>query len=518
VKGVKKLIFLFFFILFQAGIAQKFEWALRSDSTPVRARSNEGNFFAANGNKIFKFNNKGKYLSELALSKSLYLQCLKITPNNKLVVAGGFIDTITIGNSTFSPKGPSDALIAVFDTDLKLLWMRIIGGKNWDFCTSIAVDKDNGLYFSGSISDSIWIGYNFYRTLPGGSAFLLKTNDQGTIEKVTILDATKKNSQGYFFGNVYVNEHKQIAICGEVDYLDTLLLNDYALPLPVASKYGENYGNYFAYLLDTDGKVFSANAFEKERYTGCYYAGLTNSNFFNVKLSSGWGGYGTVLHVSDLRFNGTCDVKGFFCCDNYMFLLGNYEDRAYFLSSERYWDVKNGDQYDHMIFTISNNNRVALTAFSGQAYDCTLMKGENEDFYLSGIFYKKLKLDNITLLGDSVLNGDKYDYLATPFLAGLTIPANILGNSETPVKSVNFSVFPSPASHELKIRFEDQLTGDIAVVLYDQWGRIAFRSVISDSEGCCDYVIGTRDLPRGIYYLKCYSGNAIYETRKVLLE
>ncbi len=74
---------------------------------------------------------------------------------DKIVVAGSFLDEITIGTFTKKSAGSDDVFIAAFDKDGNAEWLWTAGGIDSDCVNTIAASPDGGWVIGGSFKDSL---------------------------------------------------------------------------------------------------------------------------------------------------------------------------------------------------------------------------------------------------------------------------------------------------------------------------------------------------------------------------
>lgn len=74
---------------------------------------------------------------------------------DKIVVAGSFLDEITIGTFTKKSAGSDDVFIAAFDKDGNAEWLWTAGGIDSDGVNTIAASPDGGWVIGGSFKDSL---------------------------------------------------------------------------------------------------------------------------------------------------------------------------------------------------------------------------------------------------------------------------------------------------------------------------------------------------------------------------
>jgi hypothetical protein len=84
------------------------------------------------------------------------------------------------------------------------------------------------------------------------------------------------------------------------------------------------------------------------------------------------------------------------------------------------------------------------------------------------------------------------------------IPTTVEENIETPVK---VTVYPNPASENIKISFEEPVDGEITLLMISSEGKPVKTDVIEAQT--VEKMLNLQDLPSGIYYLKLTKGKLV---------
>ncbi len=84
------------------------------------------------------------------------------------------------------------------------------------------------------------------------------------------------------------------------------------------------------------------------------------------------------------------------------------------------------------------------------------------------------------------------------------IPTTVEENIETPVK---VTVYPNPASENIKISFEEPIDGEITLLMINSQGKPVKTDVIEIM--AVEKMLNLQDLPSGIYYLKLTKGKLV---------
>ncbi len=193
------LFFLFSFVCVSAS-AQTWEWARKADATS-----------AEEGSKKIRTDSYGNiYMMSVGTGNTTYgsttlppgLFLVKFAPSGLVLWATslpfpftGFMDfnVDEAGNSyflsvyntslsaysfNFTSNGEADVYIFKFDPSGNALWGRSFGGTGQDISGTIAIDRDQNIYFDGSFKTSISFDTDTLSASPAGM-FLVKLNSSG---------------------------------------------------------------------------------------------------------------------------------------------------------------------------------------------------------------------------------------------------------------------------------------------------------------------------------------------------
>ena len=128
--------------------------------------------------------------------------------NGNVYVTGMYFDSVTIGSTTLTSTGSSDAFVAKYDTSGTVQWARSIGGTSSDTGRSIATDSNGNVYVTGYYYGSVTIGSTTLNSLYSYDAFVVKYDTSGTVQWAKSIGGTNSD-YGYGIatdssGNVYV--------------------------------------------------------------------------------------------------------------------------------------------------------------------------------------------------------------------------------------------------------------------------------------------------------------------------
>jgi hypothetical protein len=148
------------------------------------------------------------------------VNCINLDDSGNIYLGGSFHYTVDFdpGPGTFnmSSSGQADLFILKLTPAGDFCWARRIGGTKSEGITSLLVDKDQNIYISGSLGDTLDVDpgpavYNIYPTqnpIYGADVFLLKLNASATFKWAKVVGC-RREDHGIFrsvdgAGNIYV--------------------------------------------------------------------------------------------------------------------------------------------------------------------------------------------------------------------------------------------------------------------------------------------------------------------------
>jgi len=131
---------------------------------------------------------------------------------DKVVVAGAFLDSITLAGQTKKSAGSDDLYIASFDKDGNAEWMWTGGGIDSDGVNAIAAMPDGGWVIGGSFTDAIDISVGSkqvpVKSKGGTDALLIKLAADGNTEWVKTFGGNYNDSVRHIGvdanGNIFI--------------------------------------------------------------------------------------------------------------------------------------------------------------------------------------------------------------------------------------------------------------------------------------------------------------------------
>lgn len=133
---------------------------------------------------VAKFNPQGQCLWALQFAGTNANDAYDVIvrSDGSIVVAGEFVGTNRIGNTTLISHGGYDIFLAAFSSAGDLLWAQAIGGTNDEFALALAPVPGGDALFTGSFNGNISLGAGISFTSSDDDALLIKINSAGTVQ------------------------------------------------------------------------------------------------------------------------------------------------------------------------------------------------------------------------------------------------------------------------------------------------------------------------------------------------
>jgi hypothetical protein len=133
---------------------------------------------------------------------------LAVDPAGNIAIAGAYDKRMTIGDKEVRSSGDSDALIARFDPDGKILWSKVFGGTGEDVANGVAVDAVGNVVVTGWFSDKVDLGKGPVKAHGNKDAFTEKLSPDGEVRWIQTF-GDRDHDKGHAVavdkdGNVYV--------------------------------------------------------------------------------------------------------------------------------------------------------------------------------------------------------------------------------------------------------------------------------------------------------------------------
>ena len=103
-----------------------------------------------------------------------------------IYVSGNFRGTVSLGSTSLTSTGDSDAFIAKLDSNGNVLSAQKFGGSLADLGTGIATDGKGNIYATGGFSDTASFGNNRLTSTGNSDAFVVKLGDEVEQPKITL--------------------------------------------------------------------------------------------------------------------------------------------------------------------------------------------------------------------------------------------------------------------------------------------------------------------------------------------
>ncbi len=97
-----------------------------------------------------------------------------------IIVAGKFNGTFTIGGTSLTSAGSSDAFLAKYDSDYNLLWVKQVGNSNAERTNKAITDASDNIYLAGYFSGTLDIDGTNLTATGSNDVYLVKYDKDGT--------------------------------------------------------------------------------------------------------------------------------------------------------------------------------------------------------------------------------------------------------------------------------------------------------------------------------------------------
>lgn len=106
---------------------------------------------------------------------------IKTDSNGNVYLTGIFYQNLTIGNTTLSNSGAADIFLVKYDKNGNFLWLKKIGGSDYEVVEEIEVDQNGNIYMTGYFAGTT--NFNNLSLTSGGASdvFLAKYDTDGEI-------------------------------------------------------------------------------------------------------------------------------------------------------------------------------------------------------------------------------------------------------------------------------------------------------------------------------------------------
>jgi hypothetical protein len=429
-------------------------------------------------------------------------ECIKLDHSGNIILAGSFesptlvIDTITLTNN--HPNN-YDLFLAKLDNQGGVIWARSAGGTDNDFTTSICIDGSGNILMTGYFnSDTIQFISSTLTNAGWASIFLVKYDSNGN----EIWAKSAGGSDTDMSKSITVDASGYIYMAGT--FYDTNLSFDTI----ILASTDLGFGDAFLVKYDSSGKVIwakSAGGVSYEDGNSVAVDGAGNA-YFAGSFSSNTVAFDSIILTKDGSSNiffAKFDING-----NVLWaksIGGDRWDEAICIVIDTLWNIYMAGDFSSTninfdtvtLFNPGSNANVFLAKFdaNGNVIWAKDVKGfSDEDFpgsvavnsmgdiYLAGYFESQsLTFGTLVLYNNTAIEDI--------FLVKLGIGTGI----EELNNSINFSVYPNPATNTLTI---NGLSTTATAEIYDLSGKLLLTKQLSVNQ------IDISTLAKGLYFIK----------------
>jgi|GEM_PF-1370024 len=253
---------------------------------------------------VAKYNADGEctaaYVSDE--TQSVYFYALSQDEDGNIFIAGAADGFFEFGVSEVAHSGDSDAIYGKMEADLNPLWMKSIGGADFDFANEITVDVDGNIIISGSHEGMFEEDSYFFDSYGYSDIFVVKTDANGFIEWNQNMGSAE--SDGYLIADLETDDEGNIyyaTIMGEtLNYIGGSI-NSYGEADMVMMKLAANTGNVNWILhgggSDTDPMNKMIKGHNNNFYVCGYFYGA--AEFQGLQLFAEVGADGYLAEISE---------------------------------------------------------------------------------------------------------------------------------------------------------------------------------------------------------------------------
>ena len=398
---------------------------------------------------VAKYNADGVCTAAFATdeTQSVYFYALTQDEEDNIFIAGAAEGVFQFGVSEVAHSGDSDAIYGKMEADLNPLWMKSIGGADYDFANEITVDPDGNIIISGAHEGMFEEDSYFFDSYGSSDIFVVKTDANGFIDWNQNMGSAL--SDAYLFAD-----------------LET----------------------------DNDGNIYYATTMnETINYNGGSINSYGQSDMVMMKLTANTGNVTWIIHGGGIDSDPMSKmIKGH--NDNF-YICGYFYGAAEFQGLQLFAEV----EADGYLAEISSGGTVSMVAQTDgdniEAYQNIAIDQYN-NLIMSGYFFGNLTFEGV----DPITSvSDEIDIFIAKLETPYTIPEVIINiNDILP----EVTIYPNPAADYIVIELE---TGfDAAnVVIYNAQGQMMLIENITNN-----YSININTLPAGLYNVHIMNNNA----------
>ncbi|MBN2612053.1 MAG: SBBP repeat-containing protein [Bacteroidales bacterium] len=161
---------------------------------------------------IIRYNtqDKAELIKTLSGNEFLQVSSLKNDREGNLFIAGNFSSGFSTGDTGLISKGRTDMFLTKLFPDGKTSWTKHFGSPYYDYAYNLNMDNLQGVYLTGSYSDSIRFGEHLLEAgTKSSNAFVAQASMHGDITWAEKISAESENfSRGSVLdksGNLYIS-------------------------------------------------------------------------------------------------------------------------------------------------------------------------------------------------------------------------------------------------------------------------------------------------------------------------
>lgn len=380
-------------------------------------------------------------------TQSVYFYALSQDEEGDIFIAGSAEGFFQFGVTEVDFSGDSDAIYGKMEADLNPLWMKSIGGADFDFANEITVDPDGNIIVAGAHEGMFEEGSYFFDNYGSSDIFIVKTDANGFIDWNQNMGSAL--SDAYLFAD-----------------LET----------------------------DDDGNIYYATTMnETLNYNGGSINSYGEADMVMMKLAANTGNVTWIVHGGGSDSDPMSKmIKG--NNDNF-YVCGYFYGAAEFQGLQLFAEL----EADGYLAEISSGGTVSMVAQTNgdnvEAYQSIAIDQYN-NLILSGYF-----LGNLTFEGIDPITSvsDEIDIFIVKLETPYTIPEEIININDILPEA---TIYPNPAADYIVIQFDE---GDAVdnVEIYNAQGQIMMIEKLAGNQS-----ININNLPAGFYTVHLLNNDA----------
>jgi hypothetical protein len=439
------------------------------------------------GVELIKYNSNNSILWKTKLKGKIYQGNLCFDASGNLYFAGGFRDTLRIGEHVFksSCSGCFNMILLKFSSQGAFLWGRQSAGSD-AWASNVSVDNRNNVYIAGYIKTHATFG-SFTINSTGSYNYLAKYSSDGEfiwlqhfrVNCARGIGLKTDDSGNSYLSGTFFNwmQFDNLTLSSKGGYDIYYLKINSEGNLSWLRGAGGVYDDYGGYLdRDAIGNIFIAGNIGPDAVVGNYTLQTQSSeDYLIAKLDTGGNVNWTV--------NGWRKVNSF-CADP----SGNT-----YLST-----------YDKFMVKYDNNGALVWSQSKPTAHNISMVSAKNGNILTTGHFYFNVEFDNYSFnYGKSV-----FGYVHAAYIAKLS--NNFTSAKEYLEEKSLSKIFPNPSSGKFTVTgFENE---EATIKVYDSFGKLICSDKISERRE-----IDLSSETSGIYLVELVSENRS-EQKKIIIQ